>query len=62
MMITGRMFHQVKMVWPNPNTCPVCCSVMFAELPGVETARAMDDESPLAHTINPAYPAETRIA
>src|SRR5215210_971711 len=49
MRITGRMFHQVKMVSPNPRTCPVSCSVMFAELPGVETARAMEDESPLAH-------------
>ncbi len=54
MMITGSMFHQVKMVSPKPSTCPVCCSVMFAELPGVETARAMEEERPLAQTIKPA--------
>jgi hypothetical protein len=54
MRITGKMFHHVKMVSPYPSTRPVCCSVMFAGLPGVETARAIEEESPLAQTIKPA--------
>jgi hypothetical protein len=38
----------VKIVCPNPSTWLVSNSVMFPELLGVEIARAIEDESPLA--------------